>query len=414
MSVRLFGREYAQPKRYIVGTHRSRPPAETLADYERFMGPLGITRLANVTGLDCIGLPVYMAIRPNARGLSTAQGKGIDTATAKASALMESIENWHGERIDKPLRYESYLALRREAAVVDVTRLPTRAGLTLRLDVPMLWIEGYDLLQQRSTWVPYSLVSVNFVRDPNVVDVFSQNSNGLASGNHLLEAVVHGLCEVIERDASALASLAPSGPRVPPRLDLATVDDEPCARVLAMIDRAGVRMVARDITSDINIPAYDCVIFDRHDLPRWSMKGFCSGQGCHLSPAVALMRAVTEAVQSRLTLIAGSRDDNFTSAYEAFVDPVLLKKEAARIDAPAPGRAFRRSSLATDTLEGDLGVLLEAVRGAGLDSVVVVDLTRPEIGVPVVRVIVPGLEAYHKGLDYSSGARARARIRGEA
>lgn len=107
------------------------------------MAQMGITRLANVTGLDCIGIPVYVAVRPNSRALATAQGKGIDVDAAKASALMESIESWHGERIDRPLRYESFRALRRSTAVVDVTELPRRANSVLRLDTPMLWIEGW-------------------------------------------------------------------------------------------------------------------------------------------------------------------------------------------------------------------------------------------------------------------------------
>src|SRR4051812_31442956 len=109
--VRIFGGTYAAAKHYVRGTHRVRPPHETVAEYRALMPRLGITRLANVTGLDTIGIPVYVAIRPNARCLATSQGKGLDHDAAKASALMESIETWHAEVIVNPTRWESYQAL---------------------------------------------------------------------------------------------------------------------------------------------------------------------------------------------------------------------------------------------------------------------------------------------------------------
>lgn len=95
--IAVFERDYTMPKGYTSGTHRTRSPATTFADYARLMPALGITRVANVTGLDHIGLPVYTAIRPTSRSLAVSQGKGLDAAAAKASALMESIEAWHAE-----------------------------------------------------------------------------------------------------------------------------------------------------------------------------------------------------------------------------------------------------------------------------------------------------------------------------
>jgi ribosomal protein S12 methylthiotransferase accessory factor YcaO len=107
----LFGEEVSAPKTYFRGTHRSVPPAETLRRFSPHLPALGITRLADITGLDAIGLPVYVAIRPNARNLSTSQGKGFDHDSAKASAMMESIESWHGECPDLPLLHDSHRSL---------------------------------------------------------------------------------------------------------------------------------------------------------------------------------------------------------------------------------------------------------------------------------------------------------------
>src|SRR5262245_9849507 len=188
--INIFDNEYAMPKGYLTGTHRTRSPRQTLEDYARFMPLMGITRLANLTGLDDIGLPVYAAIRPNSRSLATSQGKGFDADSAKASALMESIETWHAERIAHPLRWDSYWSLAETAAVVNMTELPRKGGREPRLDHPRLWIEGYDLMRRQPVWVPYEAVTLNCVSPPDQTAMFCATSNGLASGNHLLEAIV--------------------------------------------------------------------------------------------------------------------------------------------------------------------------------------------------------------------------------
>jgi ribosomal protein S12 methylthiotransferase accessory factor len=376
-------------KGYLTGTHRSRSPRETLADYARWMPRLGITRLANLTGLDTIGLPVYTAIRPNARALATSQGKGCDIDSAKVSALMESIESWHAEHIAQPLRWESYLALRDAVPVVDVTRLPLRTDGELYPDLPMLWIEGYDLLQQQPTWVPYETVSTNYVYPPHCTYTFFQGSNGLASGNHLLEAVVHGLCEVIERDATALWYANDELRRV----DLATVEDHCCQQVLDLLDRAGVYAAVWDITSDTGLPTYACTVLERPDRPTGRGLGSYNGFGCHLAPAIALLRALTEAVQSRVTCIAGSRDDLFRDVYHRQEDEDRLPAlwdEIAYTNALTSLAAY--PSLATESFEEDIAFLLTALHQIDIESAVVVDLTKPEIGIPVVKVVVPGLE----------------------
>jgi YcaO-like protein with predicted kinase domain len=252
--VKIFGREHGAAKQFVEGTHRVCSPRATLAAHAPKMKSMGITRLADVTGLDFIGLPVYMAVRPNSRGLAVSQGKGLDREAAKASALMESIEGWHAERIVAPLRHESYAALRRAARVVDVTRLPLERGATLELNTPRLWIEGYDLLAGEAAWVPFECVMTNFVRPAHAGRTFVASSNGLASGNHLLEAVTHALCEVIERDAATRWRRSTATERQPSQLDLATVEPPRCRAVLDQVRRAGIETVVWDATADTGVP----------------------------------------------------------------------------------------------------------------------------------------------------------------
>ena len=355
------------------------------------MKRMGITRLANVTGLDHIGIPVFMAVRPNSRGVSVSQGKGVDIASAKVSALMESIEGWHAERVTVPLRYESYESLRRTDRCVDVHRLPKVHPRPVPPHQPLLWAEGYDLLQNARTWVPFESVTLSFVHPPGHVATFYTSSNGLASGNHMLEAICHGLCETLERDAIALW-LHEEGDELAKQrqLDLATVDDPLCRSILERLAAESVRVALWDVTSDSGIPTYACGIFDK---PQWRAKGLFLGYGTHLSPPVALLRAMTEAVQCRLAFIVGSRDDLPPAEYGTHASADTLLDLERQLQEPPPALDFRqRASLSTDTFEEDIATLLSALQRMGVESAVVVDLSLPEVGIPVVKMVVPGLE----------------------
>ena len=91
-------------KAFTDGTHRLIPPQETIDRVRHVLPVMGITRVANVTGLDTIGIPVVMVCRPNSRSISVSQGKGCDISAAKASGLMESVESYHAEHISLPLK----------------------------------------------------------------------------------------------------------------------------------------------------------------------------------------------------------------------------------------------------------------------------------------------------------------------
>src|SRR5215470_14988881 len=110
---RQLSQDTAEP-RYHFGTARARAPRETLRRITPLLPRAGITRLADVTGLDWIGLPVYQAIRPNSRNISVSQGKGLTRDQAKVSALMESLESFHAEQIDQPSTVGTLRSMRSE------------------------------------------------------------------------------------------------------------------------------------------------------------------------------------------------------------------------------------------------------------------------------------------------------------
>ncbi|WP_328433157.1 YcaO-like family protein [Streptomyces sp. NBC_00425] len=414
--MRIFNRDYHQPKRFLPGTRRARTPAETMQDFGRHMPQVGITRLADVTGLDVIGIPVVQAIRPNSRSLSVSQGKGADIESAKASAMMEAIELWHAENIEIPCLHGSYNALRRRHNLVDLHRLPLVKGGRVRLEQQQSWLPGWDLLSETQVWVPFEFVSMNTVGVTQATMTFLGTSNGLASGNHLLEAIEHALCEVIERDAHALSCAQGTVDSPGAKIDVDTIEEPSLRELIDLCRAAGMELAVLEMASEVGVATFRAGLLEREERGQWNRLGAEWGCGTHLSPVVALSRAVTEAAQARLTVIAASRDDNPPAVYagsqgiwsaQAFRDSIFTAPGVL------PFLPHARQP-ETDSFEGDLEVMLTALRAADVDQVVVVDLTKPDIGIPVVKVIVPEFESAPFVAGYVEGRRARAARKGKS
>ena len=373
------------PKGCRYGTHRTVSPRETYQRMRALMPALGITRVANVTGLDRVGIPVVMVCRPNARSLAVSQGKGLSLDAARASGLMEAIELYHAERVTLPLKLASFNELCFSHRLVDLRSLPWVPDSLFHPDLRMLWIEGLDLLSHERFWLPYESVHLDCTSTAPGGGCFCFSSNGLASGNHILEALCQALCEVIERDAHACWATGSPGARLDTRLDLTTVDDPACQEVLEKYRRAAIDVEVFDLTSDLGVAAFLCTVAERaHDRPYKLPPS--SGMGCHASRQIALLRALTEAAQSRLTLISGSRDDIRRHDYQL---PAVPAGDSGTVE----GRGFQRvPTHESDTFADDIGWLLQRLRGAGCPQVMAFDLSHPGLQIPVVRVVIPGLE----------------------
>jgi len=363
---------------------------------------MGITRLGNVTGLDRIGIPVVVAVRPNSRSVSVSQGKGLALPQAMASALMEAIEGFHAEEVAEG-RHASFRDLAGNCAVVDPFML-CGAGRSFETDAPISWTEGFDLMQREPCLVPTEMVHTDYTRPLD--GYFPAGSNGLASGNHLAEAISAAICELVERDAVALWQASGIRARARRALDIASIHDPDCRALLAKYDKAGIDVRVWNVTTDIGIAAFVCDIRDPSAGEPGRLHRF-HGAGCHPDRVIALIRALTEAAQARLTYIAGIRDDLLPSEYEEplnadIVDALL---DAMRADT-APTSLHRIPTFVADDLTKDLRWELGRLRAAGTARVVAIDLTRLEFGIPVVRVVIPGLEGDIKHPHYVSGPRA--------
>jgi ribosomal protein S12 methylthiotransferase accessory factor len=372
------------PKAYRAETHRAVDPATTLRTVEAVVPTTGITRIADITGLDRVGIPVFSCIRPTAAdgAISVYNGKGATPLAARVSAIMEGIERFSAEVLDRRLTTARFSDLGAGAAVdpVDLI-LPDHAD----PDAPLPWVEGRDLVSGEKVLLPAH--AVFHPLPPGTPRLFRTSTNGIASGNTHEEAVFHALAEVIERDAwSIVESTRDAGPAI------AEPRDPTVRTLLDRFEAANVPVVLREITSDIDVPtiaaiADDPVLRDPALL--------VIGMGTHTNPDVACLRALTEVAQSRATQIHGAREDTTTGGLRRSIGYDRAKRlnrywfEATRsIDAtsiPALDSA--------DFLE-DIRRTCGRLREVGLDRVFAVDLTRPECGIPVVRVIIPGLECF--------------------
>lgn len=394
-------------KTYFDGTHRVCSPEETFERNSRYMQKLGITRVANVTGLDRIDIPVYISIRPNSRSLSTSQGKGENHISAKVSALMESIELWHAEHSQLPVLIAPYHEITETGHVMDIDQAPVRSDSQFERHRAIEWVQGVDIVSGISKWLPNELVGFNLVRQPSHQPIFLESSSGLSSGNHITEAILHALAEVIERDAMSLWELFPYEMKKDRQVDLGSIEDETLLEVIHKIQSKGLVVGVWDATSDIGVPVYTCAIIEDPGSPLWRPVPVFMGHGCHLDPAIALSRALHEAAQGRLTAISGSRDDIFQADY---IRGGSIDDHAKMIDAlnsGGPSISFQTKKLPVgESVQEDIDTLLVQLNISGIEEVVVCDLSHSDIGIPVVKVVVPALEPYYTAL-YRRGARAK-------
>ena len=384
---------------------RACSPEETFSRVSPLLPRYGVTRLARQTGLDHVGIPVWSAIRPNSLSLAVNQGKGIGDSDAKISAVMEALERAVAGEPEIPSRIASRAEIQAEGLATDsLDGLIGRDQAELTDNEAIAWVEGYDLVGTRPVWVPREAVML----DRTMATCFWQSSDGLASGNTPLEATFHGLLERIERDADVLWSLAKSRERAERCTDPAIFRDVVIDDLASKIRKAGLQLQLFDITSNIGIPCFQALIGPGNLLERQNI-GYAeaaNGSGCHPDPIRAVIRAITEAAQSRLTLVSGSRDDIPDETYSRPLPKGLIEDFSFR---PSPST---RKPLQADgqSLPASLQAILQVLRQQAIATAIAVPLNALDAEFSVVKVLVPGLESPPGARQKRFGSRALAKM----
>lgn len=344
-----------------------------------YLGDYGITRVANLTGFDFVGLPVHMAVKPQGRTLSSGSGKGSTPNASWVSAVMEASEQsvWETATFERIQASRSNLQ-RMGLSVADGSDLPQQASAMWHDELPIDWVMGWDIVSGSGVWVPEGLVSVS-LRRLGLLDPFVSGSNGLASGAHVLEALLSGLQEVIERDGLVLRTVVDPAPHLTGNelLQIAA------PAVMEKIERSGLLLEVVDVTTEIGVPIVAAYLHENEGGATGSFKGMGAG----VNVQTALVRAVTEAAQARCLIVAGARDD-------------IFETDRATSVAPAQHRVIPKDALqagvdySTGSVASDIDWMVSQLVKAGFHQVIVLRLSSPGDPVQVVRVIVPGLEGY--------------------
>jgi len=380
---------------YFKGTHRVIAPSKTIEINQDKLKTAGITRIADITDLDRVGLPIYTAIRPTAQegGVSIYGGKGISKDHARASAMMEGFERYSAERqecdetvsarMSEISKYGKFI----EPKSLNLSKELEKRGLD---DLNLEWSLSHDLISGNDYYIPTNAVFHPYDAKDNADKLFKSNTNGLASGNILEEAILHGMLEVIERDAWSIFELTHKNYA---QIDLESIKSDIINDIIDKFESNGIKIKLMDFTADVKIPT---IAASADDTVTKDAGLLTLGMGTHLDPEVAILRALTEVAQSRATQINGAREDTVRAdfareaGYERMkrINKFYFKEEENQI----PLSDIENKS--TTSITKDIEIVKDELIANDIEKILYVDLTRPELDVSVVRVIIPEMEIY--------------------
>jgi ribosomal protein S12 methylthiotransferase accessory factor len=309
---------------------------------------------------------------------------------------MEAIERVCAEQIPQgtEVRRASCRELRsgEPMAVLDPEECELPFATLYREDRVLSWVQAFDFMQGVPIWIPTDLVVSPAIEGVRV----GPYTNGLASGNTITEAAFHALCEVIERDAiahhefcDAFAEASDLNLPAPRPIDPTTLPTDALTWHASITD-AGMRLIVSELRNESQVPTYAAVIIDSH-YP--TLEGFTEvvfgGWGCDIDGHRALLRAITEAVQCRAITIQGARD---SSEGGQWIERAWSLRRAMELRWPSRLDPFDVvESKSSGDLLLDMKGVCSRMQRAGFSRCIVADLTRPDLQVPVVRVVVPGM-----------------------
>jgi ribosomal protein S12 methylthiotransferase accessory factor len=330
-----------------------------------------------------LAIPVFGVIRPDVSQLqiTAAQGKGVTGAQALASALFEAAER-HAAANYKQIILASTSQLR----TCDINLLTPEmlGGRSVDPAAAIDWIEAIGIRTRSRVLVPAAEVVFPYIAPKGVVRPFRSSTTGLAAGNTIAEAILHGVFEVIERDAVSRCFVNDW----PALIDTSSITDPILVGLINRIENAGIQLLILDLSAFAVVPTFKVLGLD----PMWQgPTTITTGQGSHTDSRIALRRAVLEFAQARAVAIQGSRED--LSRYQnEWQEDAQFRFELIRHFALQGG--LRSLTISESPIHGvgrTLGFVFDRLDEAGYKDVLYIDLTHHEVQIPAVRVIVPGM-----------------------
>lgn len=373
------------PVNYKKSTHRTMSPEETLEKISKITLDIGLTRTSNITHLDRIKIPVFTSIRPLAQkgAVSIYAGKGPTEIHAKVSSIMEAIERYSAEMQGSD---ETIVKCFDESDCINPENLilPNNSYDNEELE----WSKGYSIVTGEERYIPSNAIYHPYTND-KIKHLFLSNTNGLASGNSLEEAIFHGMMEVVERDSWSLFESFRDNKR---EINCVNSENEYIRELIRKFSDANVSIKLIDLSSDNKIPTIGAV---SEDLIFKDPALLTLGIGTHLDPEIAAIRAITEVAQSRATQIHGTREDTTRANLlrETGYDRMKRLNKHWFKDSEDSVDLNDMNNYSQNTFKENIETTMKMLEVSDVTDAYYVDLTR-SIGVPVVRSIIPGMEVY--------------------
>lgn len=364
--------------------------AETLnaLPRSRLLELFSISRVADITRLDTIGVPVFTAIRALSKTIAVHAGKGLDPKMCRAGAIAEAIEFEVAEHPHGSAKVSQAASIPLKARLAIEDCFPARSSIVNDLTY-LAWEEATNIQTGKVKLIPSDLIWLAPRTAEQPFLYLQTGSNGLAAGATTEDAILSGLYEILERDAWTIHQfLVDNCGCLPKRVPLFGLPEE-LEELVRKLDLAKLKLHLFDATNDYQIPVFNALLLDLSG----NGAGFFAGFGAHLNARLAATRAITEAIQGRACYIAGARDDMFRRQFLLMkrLNHKRLDQMFSELEPGPPITEYRTLEFAT--IKEELRYLLRLIKGRGVSEVYVKELG-VHLGVHVVRVMSPQCEPF--------------------
>lgn len=356
----------------------------------------GVTRYPEITELDKTGILAFQSVRPDAEideeTFTVFSGRGATKEDCMVSALAEAIERFSAEKRNfdsNKILVNSYKNLKNEYLLIHPHEFNAPKSIHFLEDETLEWVPSINLIDGKTHYITANTVFYPYFPSEGR-SLFRYFTTGLAAGNSYIEAVAHGLFEVIERDASAinLLKLAKN-----PVVNHQSITSQDALEIIDKLTGANLNVVIRYIsTEDIHVPVFSvlCEELDLYD-PLYVSGGY----GAHLNKDIALINALNEAALSRVSTISGAREDirkfeqKRAMSYEKYKEKYKNWFDTSNVIDYEDIK-----SVVYPTVLDDVVHLCNVLIKAGFSKILITDLGIKDLVLPVVKVLVPGMERY--------------------
>ncbi|MGC8490966.1 MAG: YcaO-like family protein, partial [Syntrophobacteraceae bacterium] len=391
-------------KKYSHDQDKARTPDQTIAWVRERLSRLNRDVLAKTMRIDTgrLDIPVFISLcgedATRFTGTKKQMGKGATATQSEASALMELIERFSFFSFIQTFPFPVFRYKELDDFAVSIedlkksvydTSTPAELCRTFLDDLPLRWVKARNLTLGKEQWVPIDwFYTIN-------------EYNGPASGNTLEEAILQGLCEVVERHVGSIVTYDGT---LTPEIDTASIKDPAAIELLEKFQKNGIELFLRDFSLDTGVPTVAALAYDPTTFPESSEIVFTAGTTSN--PEKSLCRALTEVAQ-----LAG--DFQSRTSYRPTLPKYTSLEEAAFMTVNNGSISIRDMPDHEDeNIRVEIERCVEALSKTGL-QVLAVNVTHPELQVPAVYMIVPGAHFldHTRNTDFAQHA-ARTMLRG--